>query len=365
MILGLFSEALTAGGIQRVALHTAGALDEIARATGEGTRFLSLNDARGEHVHDSETGSIRIAGCGRSKPRFTLRAIAGSAGASDVFINHVGIAPVGAAIRALRPGARAWVHLHGIEAWDPLPPIRRWLLQRVTGFFAISRFTADRAIEAQGLRPERVSVLPNAIDPALLRLANGAAGSRVANGKMLLSVARLAASERYKGVDTVIRALPALLRAHPEATYVVVGDGDDRPRLEQLARDCGVAGAVRFLGRVSEGELVSAYRTATVFVMPSRGEGLGVVYLEAMAFGVPVIGGRHGGAPEIVLHGETGYLADHDDVEGIASLAGGLLGDSDLARRMGEAGRRRVREHYTYEHFVKRLAAALSRPVAA
>ena len=359
MILGLFSEALTAGGIQRVALHTATALDTIARETNRGAQFLSLNDAVGDHEQAVDGRSIRIRGYGTSKAAFARGALASSGGVTDVYVNHVGLVPVGAAVRFAHPSSRLWIHLHGVEAWSPLPLSRRTLLRVATGFLSISNYTAERAVESQGIQRERIRLLPNALDPSFLRRAEAGRHDRAHTPRRLLTVGRLAASERYKGVDAVIRALPIVLRENADVVFDVIGDGDDRPRLEALARECRVDEAVRFRGRVADADLVDAYRSADLFVMPSRGEGLGVVYLEAMAFGLPVIAGRYGGAPEVVIDGKTGFLVSQDDTGELATSISTLLRDTVLARRMGEAGRARVHEEFSYEHFVRRLRGAL------
>ena len=113
---------------------------------------------------------------------------------------------------------------------------------------------------------------------------------------MLLTVSRLAASERYKGHDRVISVLPRVLERSPDVAYLVVGDGDDRQRLEEMAQKAGVAHAMRFAGHVPHQELPDYFRLADVFVMPSTGEGFGIVFLEAAASGLPVIGGNRDGS---------------------------------------------------------------------
>jgi phosphatidylinositol alpha-1,6-mannosyltransferase len=143
------------------------------------------------------------------------------------------------------------------------------------------------------LAPEQVRVLPNTVDsrftpgtkPLHLLERYGLIGKRV-----LLTVSRLSAAERYKGHDRVIQLLPELLTTHPDTVYAIAGDGDGRPALERLAEHVGVADACRFIGEVDEADLVEHYRMADVFIMPSTGEGFGIVYLEAMACGIPAIG---------------------------------------------------------------------------
>ena len=179
-------------------------------------------------------------------------------------------------------------------------------------------------------------------------------------GKVLMTVTRLAVADQYKGIETVIQALPRILRAVPDTYYVIVGDGDDRLRLERLAQDTGVANRVLFAGRTDDKQLRSYYESCDIFVMPSYGEGFGVVFLEAMAFGKPVIGGNHGGIPEVVTEGMTGFLVEYGDVNTLTDRIVRLLTDEELRTQMSEASRRWVQQNSTFDHFQKELSRLLT-----
>ncbi len=175
----------------------------------------------------------------------------------------------------------------------------------------------------------------------------------------IVTIARI--EERYKGHDTLVRALPLVLAKVPDAQWVVIGDGSLRPGLEALAESYGVAQAVRFLGVVSDEERNLWLRRARLLAMPSRlpaggfaGEGFGIVYLEAGAYGKPVVAGNVGGALDSVRDGETGLLVDPTDPLLVAEAITRLLLDTELARRLGEAGRRHALAH-TWPHVVARV----------
>jgi len=140
---------------------------------------------------------------------------------------------------------------------------------------------------------------------------------------VLMTVGRLATEERYKGFDEVLEALPALAEKNPHVVYVICGEGPDRARLEAKAATLGVRERVRFTGFIPEAEKADYYRLADAYVMPSRGEGFGIVFLEAMACGIPVMGSQLDGSREALLDGELGVLVNPDDAsevaEGIAS----------------------------------------------
>jgi glycosyltransferase involved in cell wall biosynthesis len=209
------------------------------------------------------------------------------------------------------------------------------------------------------------------LDEGLLRVAPAKERVRLwapHGRRVILTVARLAASEQYKGHDVVLRALPQVIEREPNLTYLIVGDGDDRPRLETVAERLKLRDHVVFTGRVSDEELAACYRACEVFVLPARtvlderdpkGEGFGIVFLEAMAFGKPVIGPACGAPVELIRQGEHGLLVKPEDPAAVADAVLRLLNSPEEARRMGESGSQWVREEHSYQSFCRRLREAL------
>jgi len=220
----------------------------------------------------------------------------------------------------------------------------------------------------QGVRPERIAWLPDALDPVLIRayqrmtpVPHPSDNDRV----ILLTVSRLSKADCYKGVDTVLEALPRVLdMSRQRVEYWIVGDGDDLPRQRQLARDQGVSEQVHFIGQVATEELVRCYAVCDVFVMPSKNEGFGIVFLEAMYFGKPVIASTEGASPEVVRHGETGLLVPYGDVNSLAGAMLALVENVPLRQQMGQAGRQRLLDQFTFDHFTYRLAHILDSAVS-
>jgi phosphatidylinositol alpha-1,6-mannosyltransferase len=231
-----------------------------------------------------------------------------------IFCGHLYMAPLAAALARLAR-ARLIIQTHGVEAWSQPTDLQRAAVEAADLVLSVSRHTRAQVLNWANIAPERVAVLPDTVsadfspgDGSALRERWGLTGARV-----LLTVGRMDGRERYKGHDRTIRALPALIQRWSEIAYVVLGEGDDRPRLEQLSRDEGVGEHVRFMGPVDEATLVDAYRMADVFVMPSTGEGFGIVYLQAMACGTPAIALDAGGAPDAMADGRLGPLATETD----------------------------------------------------
>jgi len=214
---------------------------------------------------------------------------------------------------------------------------------------AISQST-KREIVQLGLNPDRIAVIPPSVDTQ--RFHPQIDGSQVVTRhrlqgkKVILTVARLV--ER-KGIDMVIRAMPKVLKAIPDAVYLVIGTGPYQGRLERLVEELRLGNRVIFVGYVADEELPYYYGACNLFVLPSRTladkgeiEGFGIVFLEAGACGKPVIGGRGGGTSEAIEEGVTGLLVDPLDVNEIANVIVKVLQDEELARRLGENGRRRA-----------------------
>jgi phosphatidylinositol alpha-1,6-mannosyltransferase len=160
-------------------------------------------------------------------------------------------------------------------------------------------------------------------------------------------------------MDTLITALPKMLPRWPELQLVAVGEGDDRQWLEDMAQENGVRMHVHFLSGLSYAQLAACYSACEIFALPSRGEGFGLVYLEAMACGKPVIGGAHGGAPEVIEDGKTGYLVHHGDTVQLATSIETLLANPEMACEMGKRGKERVEHEFRFNIFAKSLKKIL------
>jgi glycosyltransferase involved in cell wall biosynthesis len=181
----------------------------------------------------------------------------------------------------------------------------------------------------------------------------------------MLIVGRLDAAQRHKGHDQLLEALPLVRQRVADAQLVVAGDGDDRGRLQARAQALGVADAVTFTGRLSEGALHRLYDQCALFVMPSDGDGFGLVFLEAMMHGLPCAGLRQGAAAEILADGVCGLLVDRDDVPGMAAQLATLLQDEERRRRLGQAGFERYRAEFTGGAHAARLRKLLETELAA
>ncbi|GGW83786.1 glycosyltransferase family 4 protein [Streptomyces lomondensis] len=279
-------------------------------------------------------------------------------------------APLGLMAPALRAAGaeRLVATTHGHEAgWAQLPAARQ-LLRRIGNstdtITYLGEYTRSRI--ATALTPEaaaRMAQLPPGVDEKTFHPGSGGDEIRARLGltdrPVVVCVSRLV---RRKGQDTLIRAMPRILAAEPDTVLLIVGGGPYEKDLRRLAHETGVAPAVRFTGAVPWSELPAHYGAGDVFAMPCRTrrggldvEGLGIVYLEASATGLPVVAGDSGGAPDAVLDGETGWVVRGGSPEETADRITTLLGDAELRRRMGERGREWIEEKWRWDLLAEQL----------
>lgn len=253
---------------------------------------------------------------------------------------------------------------HGSElyAHRPWNWLRGMVLAGADRVLANSEFTRLR-LEKLGVGREKISLVYPAVNLEKLAGGNRPPISLRGEGPLLLTVTRLSPK---KGVDTVLAALPRVRKLAGPVRYLVVGEGEDRPRLEGMVRDLGLEGSVTFAGKVSDGDLAAAYRLCDLFLLVSREErggsdyeGFGIVLLEAAAAGKPVIAGRSGGIPEAVEEGVSGLLVDPRSPEETAGAIASLIRDPQRSRAMGQAGKRRVEENFSVETMARRVDAAI------
>ena len=283
-------------------------------------------------------------------------------------------APLALMAPALRAAGaeRVVASTHGHEVGWSMLPVARQALRRIGSdvdvVTYVSRYTRSRFAAAFGPMAA-LEHLPSGVDTSVFKPDAGAREALrtrygLGDRPVVVCVSRLVPR---KGQDVLVRAMPEILRQVPGAVLLVVGGGPYRKTLERLASDVGVAEHVVLTGSVPWEELAAHYNAGDVFAMPCRTrgrgldvEGLGIVYLEASATGLPVVAGRSGGAPETVRDGVTGRVVDGRDVAEVASSVAGLLADPGLAAKMGAAGREWVTREWRWDALADRLAALIN-----
>src|SRR3984957_20254627 len=364
-IIGLFPELLGVGGIQEAGRLTAAALDRIAKSHDNWvTSFQSINDGPGDHEFEIAGQQVSLRGFNRSKVRFVGSALGQSKkGARVVLAAHPYLALPAAWMKSLSPKLKTIVMSHGVEVWNPLPRLRRRALLSADLGLAPSSDTAQKLAEVQGVSSAKIRKLAWPLNPVFLSMADNPAElslpKNFPEGRVILTVGRWAASERYKGVDDLIRAVAQLQTKFPRLCLVAVGDGDDLPRLEKIAGDMEVSESIRFLTNLSREEIAACYARSEIFALPSTGEGFGLVFLEAMAFGKPLVGAARGGITDIIEDRVNGLLVPAGNLKSLVDTLARLLENESLRMELGQRGAENVRHRYSFDVFVNDLERIL------
>ncbi|WP_207916072.1 glycosyltransferase family 4 protein [Aquabacter spiritensis] len=332
------------GGIARVARATARALAQ----HGVDVSLLSLLDDAPIRIDGRASTTAR-----GSKVRFVGRSYAAALTHAAFLYDSIGIARAHARIPGFRRPYAVWIH--GVEVWCPLPPDRMRALRGADLVLVNSHYTLARVEELHGPLPNaRVCWLATEEDAAAPVPAARATGRPT-----VLMVGRVDRGTFYKGHQEVVAAWPALISTVPDARLVIVGDGTAMPDLHRLVRASPARDAIEIKGFVPEAEMPGIWNGAHVFAMPSRGEGFGLVYAEAMRHGVPVIASRQDAGQEINLDGVTGYNVDLDRPGDLTDRLRLLLTSPDRLVAMGAAGRARWQAHFRYGAFKDRFLEAI------
>ena len=344
VFLGAATLVAGQGGIARVARMSARAL------VGAGhpiTMAAYLDDA------PVGIGSATSAPALGSKLRFAAACHRAAITHDHFLYDSAGIARAHPSLPGLRRRYSVW--MHGTEAWEALRPQAHAVLRNAALVLVNSRFTLERFQALYGDLPvASVCWLGTETDeePAL------AMADQCPPAALILS--RIDSGDSYKGHAELIAAWPQVTAAIPGARLLIAGGGTGLNDIRARAAASTVADSIEVLGFVPEGEIGRLWQRASVFAMPSRGEGFGLVYIEAMRHGLPVLASVHDAGQEVNADGVTGFNVDLDREGELAHRLIGLLSDPKLAKRMGQAGRDRWRANFRYAAFEQRFLASLN-----
>jgi glycosyltransferase involved in cell wall biosynthesis len=276
-----------------------------------------------------------------------------------VISSHVNFTPAAYVLKRLI-GVPYWTVAHGLEVWNIQRRTLQTALHHADRILAVSHYTRDRILKEHNIDPEKVVLLPNTFDASQFHIAPKPQHllnryGLTANQPVILTVCRLARQDRYKGYDQILQALPSIRSQIPNIHYIIVGKGDDRPRIEQLIDQFNLQECVTLAGFVPDDELCDHYNLCDVFAMPSKAEGFGIVYLEALACGKPTLGGNQDGAIDALCQGELGALVNPDDVGAIAKTLIQILQGTypNALLYQPELLRQNVIEKFSIEQFNK------------
>jgi phosphatidyl-myo-inositol dimannoside synthase len=296
--------------------------------------------------------------------KFVLWAIRQSLKQDVIILGHLNLALIGVFVKRIAPKKKLIIICHGIEVFEPVMGLKKKALQQADHILAVSSFTKQQLVTRQSLPVEKITVFPNTIDPffkfpvdftkpAYLQERYGIAPHE----KVILTLTRLNSNEGYKGYDTLVTILPELLKQTIPFKYILAGKADaaELQRMNTLIASLGLEQQVIMPGFIADEEVTDHYLLADVFVMPSKGEGFGIVYTEAMACGLPVIAGNKDGSTEALQFGELGTLIDPDSPEELTHALVNVLKTEHNSKEVQQ----KMLKYFSFEKFKDRLEIVL------
>lgn len=365
-ILFLYLKAFSfTGGIEKFNRNYLKALHELSVEGYLHAEAFAMYDTEADRRYFPKR---RFKGFGGWRWLFVWHAITKAHQYDTVILGHINLAVVGILMNLMNPRIRLILIAHGIEVYKPQRGIKKKLLMKATQIFCVSGFTRSQLMGNHAfLTLLQCVIFPNTLDayfiaptvlekPAALLQQYGI----TANTRLILTVTRLNSFEKYKGYDTVIRLMPRLLQSHPNTLYYIIGKADaaEQAMVTAIIQQLGLEEKVKLLGFVPDAILQAHYLLADVFIMPSKKEGFGIVFIEAMACGLPVIAGNKDGSSDALLNGKLGTLVDPDDPDAILHALQQLL--SGNAVMQGRYLQQEVLQHFSFAQYKLRLQKLLT-----
>jgi len=366
-ILYLYLKAFSAeGGIEKFNRVFMKALSEVSEQNNMLYNSYSLYD---NCVNENYIETKSFLGFNGNKIIFLLKSLFRSTKSDLVIISHINLSIIGLLIRLFFVKSKVILIAHGIEVWSNLSIEKKLLLKHCDLILSVSNFTKKQLLVNSNLNPDKVVVFPNTIDPSSSfqpeKFQNNRLIKRLGiknDTKILLTISRLSSKEQYKGYDKVIECLPKVLSVFPDLIYIVVGRADDEEllRINNLINELDLNSKVILAGFVTDEDIPGYYNLADIYVMPSKGEGFGIVFLESLASGTPVVAGNKDGSVDPLLNGELGFLVDPDDINKLSEVVIKILKrevNQDLINPKYLSSR--VYKEFGFEQFKSKLRSVI------
>lgn len=350
------------GGIEKFNRAFIKALGNLVEPLMLQSSVTSLYDNKGDEHY---CGHQLFRGSKGNRFAFVCSAFAQALRQDVVILGHLNLALIGVVLKLVAPKKKLVVICHGIEVFTPVSGLKKKVLQQADRILAVSTFTKEQLITQQQLPAEKITVFPNTIDPFFQLPAQFNKPSYLQkrygineNEKVIFTLTRLNSNEGYKGYDTLLSVLPGLLQQGIRFKYILAGKADavELARIEDYIKKLQLEAHVVLAGFVADEEVIDHYLLADVFAMPSKGEGFGIVYIEAMACGLAVIAGNKDGSTEALQFGKLGTLVDPDNADELTdALLRVLQMEIEPAKLQME-----MLECFSFEKFKGRLEALIA-----
>jgi phosphatidylinositol alpha-1,6-mannosyltransferase len=348
------------GGIERVCRIFGKSLYEIQDLD---IAIYSMYDTA-DQIDERYFPSTIFKAFGVRRNRFVMESMRKGIKSDVVIISHINLLPVAFAIKLCSPKTKLVLLAHGIEVWKKFDFIKRFMLSHFELILPVSRFTGNKLARLNRLPEEKFTVLNNSLDPFLLPAVNGPKDQLLMekygfkqDDIILMTITRLSSKEKYKNCDKVLETMQGLLIECPQLKYLLVGayDIEEKIRIEKMGKEMGLENSVVITGFIPDSEFPLHYNMADIFIMLSEREGFGIVFIEAMYYGKPVIGADNGGTADALANGKLGILANPLDTREVARAIKAIV--SNKAKYTPDHSF--VLEQFSYEGYKNKLAHIL------
>lgn len=346
------------GGIEKMN-RVAG---KVLYETGEDVKIFSSHDETG--IKNKYFPSEIFFAFNGNRVRFAVKSIKEGIKSKIVILSHINLLAVGYLIKLLSPKTRLVLFAHGIEIWKQLSSFKKKMLLKCDQVWAVSDFTNDTIKQLRYVQHNRSIVLNNCLDPFLQKENNNSKSDELLSrygitkeNFILLTLARLNSDEKYKGYDKVLQCLKNLIKEYPHLRYLIIGkyDNEEKKRMDKMIDSMNLNHVVIFTGYIQDEELSTHYNLADLYIMPSLGEGFGIVFIEAMYYGLPVIAGNKDGSVDALLNGKLGLLVDPDKPEEIAVAIKKVINNKSAFK----PDQTLLMQNFSYERYKEKIKAAL------
>ncbi len=308
------------GGIEKVCRVAGKALNEITESEDSDFHLFSMYD-QSEEILGKYIPAKKFSGFANNKIKFTISSYLKGMGTDTVILSHINLLSIGFLIKLFSPKTRLILIAHGIEVWKPFSGIRKIMLSRCDLILPVSDFTKEKMKQLGGFAESKFIVHNNCLDPFLpepskhhkdvnLQKRYGFTNDHT----ILLTLTRISDKEQYKGYDHVLNSMKELLGIFPQLRYLIVGkyDAIEKKRMDRIIAELGIGEQVVFAGFIPDEALAAHFHLSDIYVMPSKKEGFGIVFIEAMHYGLPVIAGNKDGSVDALGKGSLGVLVNPD-----------------------------------------------------
>jgi glycosyltransferase involved in cell wall biosynthesis len=352
------------GGIEKVCRGAGKAMYENATSLQKRFKVYSMHDSDDAAIDNEYFPSENFFGFGANKFHFVKKSIRQGVQSELVILSHINLLLPGYIIKKMSPDTRLVLMAHGIEVWDKISPSQKLMLDSCDEILCVSKFTSDKLQTVHGINPEKCTVLNNCLDPFLPLPKNLDLSDNFykkyhcsRDQKIILTLTRLSATEHYKGYDIVLWAIKEM--NIPDVRYLLAGkyDSKEKANVDKLIAELGLQDKVILPGFVPEEDVGYLFKMANVYAMPSRKEGFGIVFIEAMYYGLPVIAGNADGSVDALLNGDLGILVDPISVKEVRDALEIVLNNPEK----NKPNNLLLQHYFSYENYKVNLNVVLDR----